>query len=205
MFALHDLVTSGKVLYVGASNFTSWQLNEANRIVREHGLTPFVTLQQQYSLLCRNLEWDIIDVLKKDSVGILPWSPLAGGWLSGRYKRGASKEEQGSAWNGRRTPAGRRRRSATTPTRRRGRCWTRWRRSARRPGRRWRPLRWLLQKDLVSSVLIGARTVQQLQDNIEASHFSLSEEQVELLDDASHIPMPYPYSLLKGELMRKKK
>ena len=96
MFALDSLVRRGQVRYVGCSNFTSWQLNEANRIVQEHHLTPFVTLQQQYSLLCRTLEWDIIDVLEKDRVGILPWSPLAGGWLSGKYKRGSKQSEGGS-------------------------------------------------------------------------------------------------------------
>ena len=72
MFALDSLVRRGQVRYIGCSNFTSWQLNEANRIVKEHHLTPFVTLQQQDSLLCRTIEWDTIDVLEKDNVGILP-------------------------------------------------------------------------------------------------------------------------------------
>ena len=206
MFALNDLVTAGKVRYIGCSNYTSWQLNEANRIVREHHLTPFITLQQQYSLLCRTLEWDIIDVLRKDSVGILPWSPLAGGWLSGRYKRGATQEEQGSrvAWA---EAAGWVVTNFTDNANEKAfRVLDELERVSKEAGQSVAAvaLRWLLHKECVSSVLIGARSVQQLQDNIQASHFTLTPEQVSRLDEASEVPMPYPYSMQKGLLMRKK-
>jgi len=96
LFALNDLIRSGKVRYIGCSNWASWQLNEAAHLASQHHLESFISLQQQYSLLCRNVEWDQVDVCIKDGVGILPWSPLAGGWLTGKIKRGQSSADSGS-------------------------------------------------------------------------------------------------------------
>ena len=154
----------GLVRYVGCSNFTSWQLSEATRVVASHHLTPFVTLQQQYSLLCRTLEWDIVDVLEKDSVGILAWSSLAGGWLSGRYKRGSQASEGGSrvewaenaGWQATNFSSNATDHAFTILD------------ALEAIGREVNQpvaavsLRWVLQRAHVSSVLIGARSVQQL-------------------------------------------
>jgi aryl-alcohol dehydrogenase-like predicted oxidoreductase len=96
MRALNDLVRQGKVHYIGCSNFTSWQIQKANDIAEKENLEKFVTLQQQYSLLCRNVEWDTVDVCRHEGLGILPWSPLAGGWLSGKYDRSMEKPDEGS-------------------------------------------------------------------------------------------------------------
>ena len=96
MRALSDLVRQGKVHYIGCSNFTSWQIQKANDIAKEENLERFVTLQQQYSLLCRNVEWDTVDVCQHEGLGILPWSPLAGGWLSGKFDRSTQKPDEGS-------------------------------------------------------------------------------------------------------------
>ena len=207
MFALNDLVVQGKVRYIGCSNFTSWQLNEANHIAKEHHLTPFISLQQQYSLTCRTLEWDLIDALKKDNVGILPWSPLAGGFLSGRYSRQSSKEEKGSRveWA---EKSGWSATSFSDNAHEKGfKILDELEKVSKEVGQPIAAvsLRWLLHKELVSSVLIGARNVQQLQDNMKASQFTLTEEQVERLDEASQGPMPYPHNLQKGPLMKPKK
>ena len=198
MFALHELVTAGKVRYIGCSNFSSWQLNEANRIAREHSLTPFISLQQQYSLLCRTLEWDIIDVVQKDGVGILPWSPLAGGWLSGKYKKGSSEEGGRVAWA---ESVGWAATSFSTHATDFGfGVVDEVRKISKETGQPVAAvsLRWLLQRDSVSSVLIGARTLQQLSDNLQAAHFTLSAEQMDRLNSVSNTPMPYPYSLQKS-------
>lgn len=96
MRALNDLVRQGKVHYIGCSNFTSWQIQKANDIAEREHLEKFVTLQQQYSLLCRNVEWDTVEVCRQEGLGILPWSPLAGGWLSGKYDRSTDKPEENS-------------------------------------------------------------------------------------------------------------
>lgn len=99
MRALNDLVRQGKVNYIGCSNFTSWQIQKANDIAQEENLEKFVTLQQQYSLLCRNVEWDTVEVCRHEGIGILPWSPLAGGWLSGKYDRSTEAPEDGSRFD----------------------------------------------------------------------------------------------------------
>jgi aryl-alcohol dehydrogenase-like predicted oxidoreductase len=96
MRAFNDLVRQGKVHYIGCSNFTSWQIQKANDIAEKENLEKFVTLQQQYSLVCRNVEWDTVDVCRNEGLGILPWSPLAGGWLAGKYDRSTDKPQEGS-------------------------------------------------------------------------------------------------------------
>ena len=205
MFALDSLVRRGLVRYLGCSNFTSWQLNEANRIVKEHHLTPFVVIQQQYSLLCRTIEWDTIDVLQKDSVGILPWSPLAGGWLSGRYKRGSKQGEGGSRVEWAEAAGWRATDFSSNANEHAYRIIDALDAISKEVNQPIAAiaLRWLLQRAHVSSVLIGARSVQQLHDNLRASTFTLSEQHMKRLTDASHTPLPYPFSLQKGQMMLK--
>ena len=207
MFALDSLVRRGQVRYVGCSNFTSWQLNEANRIVQEHHLTPFVTLQQQYSLLCRTLEWDIIDVLEKDRVGILPWSPLAGGWLSGKYKRGSKQSEGGSRVEWAESAGWQATDFSSNANEHAYGIIDQLEAIGKEIDQPMAAvaLRWVLQRAHVSSVLIGARSVQQLHDNLRASTFTLSEEQMKRLTDASKTPLPYPFNLQKRALMGKDK
>jgi aryl-alcohol dehydrogenase-like predicted oxidoreductase len=95
---LNDLVRGGRVRYIGVSNFTALQIAQAQEIVRRRGLEPFVALQAQYSLLCRSTEWDLAQVARDERLAVLPWSPLAGGWLSGKYRRGAQPEAGRVAW-----------------------------------------------------------------------------------------------------------
>jgi aryl-alcohol dehydrogenase-like predicted oxidoreductase len=86
---LDDAVRSGKIAYYGLSNFLGWQLTKAVHLARANGFTAPVTLQPQYSLLAREIESDIVPACADASVGLLPWSPLAGGWLTGKYQRDA--------------------------------------------------------------------------------------------------------------------
>ena len=87
---LNDLVRQGRVRYIGASNFTGWQLQKALNVSQQLGLEPFVCLQPQYNLLCRSTEWELMPLCEREGVGVIPWSPLRGGWLSGKFKRGMS-------------------------------------------------------------------------------------------------------------------
>ena len=108
---LSELVTAGKVRRIGASNFTAAHVHQAASVARERGLPMFASLQMQYSLLCRNVEWDIVNTAARYGLGLLAWSPLAGGWLSGKYHKGqdfhsnkdtraawATQSSMGSAW-----------------------------------------------------------------------------------------------------------
>ena len=85
-----DAVRTGKVQYVGVSNFIGWQLQKATLLTRHLGLAPIVTLQPQYNLLQRGVEFELTQVCVNERIGILPWSPLGGGWLTGKYRRNAS-------------------------------------------------------------------------------------------------------------------
>lgn len=87
--ALDALVRDGKVRYVGLSNMTGWQLERAVLLARQHGSSVPVTLQPQYNLLDRGIEYEVLPVCELERVGVLPWSPLGGGWLTGKYRREA--------------------------------------------------------------------------------------------------------------------
>ncbi len=93
---LNSLVQSGKVRYIGASNFTGWQLQKAIDLSRQMGWEPFCCLQPQYNLLERAIEWEILPVCHQEGLGVIPWSPLRGGWLSGKFRRGMTAPPSGT-------------------------------------------------------------------------------------------------------------
>ena len=93
---LNELVRKGVVRYLGASNFTGWQLQRAIDVSRANGWEGFVCLQPQYNLLCRSTEWELIPLSLREGLGVIPWSPLRGGWLSGKFKRGMTAPPEGS-------------------------------------------------------------------------------------------------------------
>jgi aryl-alcohol dehydrogenase-like predicted oxidoreductase len=189
--ALDDLVRAGKVLYTGCSNYAAYRLVDSLWQSKTRGLERFATLQAQYSLVERNLEREHVPLCRQWGLGILPWSPLAGGFLSGKYRRdqapppGARLEKWRERWGRYNTP-----RNwdvvdtliavateiGATPSQ--------------------TALAWLLHKPAVSSVIFGARTVDQLDDNIAAAELALSTEQLQRLDDASALDLGYPYDFL---------
>ncbi|XP_035658770.1 1-deoxyxylulose-5-phosphate synthase YajO-like [Branchiostoma floridae] len=85
--ALNDLVLAGKVRYLGASNVTGWQLQKIVELSKSMGLNKWISLQVEYNLLCRGIEWELTDVCRREGIGIIPWSPLKGGLLTGKFKR----------------------------------------------------------------------------------------------------------------------
>ena len=191
---LDDAVTAGKICYVGLSNFTGWQLQLAVDVARRNGWCQPVTLQPQYNLLVREIEWEIVPAAMANGLGLLPWSPLGGGWLTGKY----SREER---------PAGATRlgenpdRGVEAYDRRSGRQRT-WdvvdavRRVASESGASMAQvaLSWLSDQPGVTSVILGARTTEQLEDNLLAADLHLSSEQLALLAAASDPePADYPY------------
>ncbi len=190
--ALNDLVKDGKVRYIGVSNFTGWQLMKALAISDKQSLEKFVTLQALYSLIARDLENELVPLCLDQKLGILPWSPLGGGFLTGKYRRGKPRpeaarrsdptnqflqfdEEKGfdiidelekTAHN----------HNATISQ------------SA---------LNYLLRKPGVTSVIIGARNKEQLADNVNAVNWEMTGEEVARLDQLSKPPRAYPYWMLE--------
>lgn len=201
---LNDLVRSGKVRYIGASNFAGWQLQKAIDISRERSWERFVCLQPQYNLLTRSTEWELIPVALKEGLGVIPWSPLRGGWLSGRYHRGMSAPPSGS-------------RVEEASKQNWGERWENYANEhtwnlldtvfaiAETTGKSVAQvaLRWLLQKPGVTAPILGVRTMKHLEDNLGAAGWSLTDAQMAQLDTASAHPLPYPYDFITDAMQRR--
>jgi aryl-alcohol dehydrogenase-like predicted oxidoreductase len=189
--ALDDLVRQGKVLYIGASNYAAYRLTDSMWTSRTQHLERFVALQMQYSLVVRDLEREHVPLCRQHGLGIIPWSPLASGFLSGKYQKGQS------------APAGSRmekwaERYAGFDKERNWRILDAVRAVAKEQSTTETAvsLRWLLQKPAVSSVIFGARTLVQLDDNLKADGLVLTEAQMRALDEASAFELGYPYDFL---------
>jgi aryl-alcohol dehydrogenase-like predicted oxidoreductase len=190
---LDGFIRAGKIRYYGLSNFTGWQLTKAVHVARALGLAQPVTLQPQYSLLVREIEWEIVPAALDAGLGLLPWSPLGGGWLSGKYRR----DHQ---------PAG-----ATRLGENPSRGMEAWDR--RDSDRTWQvidavqkiaeerevstaevALAWVTARPAVTSTILGARTMEQLEANLRAASLHLTAEETAALDAASDPrAVDYPY------------
>ncbi len=195
MRTLADLVRSGKVRYLGLSNFTGWQIAAAQAVAGTHGLEPFVSLQPQYSMIERHVEYEVVPACLASGLGILPWGPLGQGFLTGKYRRDEPP------------PPGARITGADEDLE------EHW--SKRATERNWHvleelevvvagtgrshsqvALRWLLNQPGVAAPIIGARTLEQLQDNLGATGWELAGEQVRRLTEAGRLEPIYPYSFI---------
>ena len=193
---LDGFVRAGKIHYYGLSNFTGWQLTKAVHRARALNLAPPVTLQPQYSLLVREIEWEIVPAAQDAGLGLLPWSPLGGGWLSGKYRRderpsgatrlGDNPERGMEAYDRRGTE----------------RTWDVVEAVQQVAEQRAVPmaqvaLAWLLARPAVASVILGARTLEQLESNLGAGDLVLTAAETAALNAASDLnAADYPY----GEL-----
>jgi aryl-alcohol dehydrogenase-like predicted oxidoreductase len=191
---LDGFVRAGKVRYVGLSNYTGWQVQKTVALAREHGWSVPVTLQPQYNLLVREIEWEIVPACLDAGLGLLPWSPLGGGWLTGKYTR--DERPTGSTRLGEDPDRGVEaydRRSA------RERTWdvvdaVREIADQRGVSMAQVALAWLAARPAVTSVILGARTTEQLEDNLAAADVTLDDKEVAALDQASDPgAADYPY------------
>jgi aryl-alcohol dehydrogenase-like predicted oxidoreductase len=184
---LDDLVRAGKVRYAGCSNYSAWHLMKALAISERRNLVRLTVLQAYYSLVARELEYELVPLCLDQEVGLVVWSPLAGGFLSGKFERGAPPAE------------GTRRAGGWTPGQideERGFAIVdEAKRIATEHGRTVAEvaLNWVLEKVGVASALIGARNEEQLEQNLAAAEWSLSREELASLDAVSSTPLPYPY------------
>jgi aryl-alcohol dehydrogenase-like predicted oxidoreductase len=183
--ALDSLVSQGKVRYIGCSNWQAWKIAKALGISEFKNLARFDTLQAYYSIAGRDLEREIVPLLQAEKTGLLVWSPLAGGLLSGKFSREKQK------------PVGTRRSEFDFPLVDKERTWKVL--DAMAPmakAHNCTPARisiaWLLAKPVVTSVIIGAKRLDQLQDNLAAVDLKLSEDEMKQLDEVSALPLEYP-------------
>jgi aryl-alcohol dehydrogenase-like predicted oxidoreductase len=197
---LDDAVRAGKVQYLGVSNFVGWQLQKTVLLARHLGLAPIVTLQPQYNLLQRGVELELADVCVNEHVGILPWSPLGGGWLTGKYRRDAPPT--GSTRLGEDPDRGMEAYSRRNPEERTWQVIDAVRSLAQASGVSMAQvaLAWLVDRPAVTSVILGARTLEQLDDNLGAAGLHLSAEETAALDEVSApILDDYPYGELGAD------
>jgi aryl-alcohol dehydrogenase-like predicted oxidoreductase len=183
--ALDTLVQQGKVRYIGCSNWQAWKIAKARGISEFRNLAQFDTLQAYYSIAGRDLEREIIPLLESEKVGLLVWSPLAGGLLSGKFNRTNQK------------PADSRRTDYDFPIVDKERTWNildvmapiakAYECSPARVS-----LAWLLARPVVTSVIIGAKRLDQLQDNLAAVELTLTQDELRQLDEVSALPPEYP-------------
>nr|WP_240929276.1 aldo/keto reductase [Streptomyces coryli] len=193
---LDDAVRQGKIHYIGLSNFTGWQTQKAVDIADFRGLSRPVTHQPQYNLLAREIEWEVVPACESEGLGLLPWSPLGGGWLTGKYQR--ETRPTGATRLGENPQRG-----VEAYDRRRGleRTWAvvdEVRAVAEERGASMAQiaLAWLVDRPAVTSVILGARTMEQLDDNLGAAGLHLSEAERSRLDEASDPnAADYPYGV----------
>ncbi|MFZ0546640.1 MAG: aldo/keto reductase [Candidatus Promineifilaceae bacterium] len=193
--AFDDLVRDGKVRYIGVSNFKAWQVMKSLGISDSHGWVRFIAGQYQYSLVMRDIEYEFSSLFREEGVGMMAWGPLGGGFLSGKYRRGE------------RPTIGRI--ATTDPVTEE--AWDR-----RSTERNWRiidavgevaeahgatypqiALAWLSRQPTVSSVILGARTMEQFEDNMGSIEIELTAEELEKLNAASTLPEMYPYRMMQ--------
>jgi aryl-alcohol dehydrogenase-like predicted oxidoreductase len=184
--ALNDLVRSGRVRYIGLCNMAAWQIMKSLAVSDQKGYAKFVSVQAYYTIAGRDLEREVVPLLQDQKLGLMVWSPLAGGLLSGKYR---TADDKG--------PSGARRATFDFPLvdkERAFKCVDAMRplADARQVSVAQIALAWILSKPFVSSVIIGAKSTDQLRDNLAAPRVQLTAEETQLLDGVSQLPPEYP-------------
>jgi aryl-alcohol dehydrogenase-like predicted oxidoreductase len=190
--ALDDMVRHGKVRYIGVSSWAAWRIATALGIANQKNYERFATAQAYYSIAGRDLERELAPLMEYEKLGLLVWSPLAGGLLSGKFSRG-NQNPQGSRRSAFDFPIVNKERAwnvldVIAPIAKAHEC---------SPARI--ALAWLLSKPVVTSVIVGAKRREQLDDNLAAIDVSLTEEEIKALDQVSALPPEYPGWMLAAQ------
>lgn len=197
LYALDNLVQHGHVRYIGVSNWSAWQIMKALGISDKLGLSRFASLQAYYTIAGRDLERELVPMMQSEGVGLMVWSPLAGGFLSGKYGRDGQNETGGRRLEFDFPPVNKERGFD---------CIDVMRTIAESKGVSVAQiaLAWLLHQPVVSSVIIGAKRPDQLAENIAATEIRLTEEELKQLNAVSELPREYPGWMLErqGEYRR---
>jgi len=190
---LDDLVSSGKVRYIGCSNFLAWQMMKALSYSDFQNMVRFISIQPQYSLINREMDREILPLCKEENVGIIPWAPIGGGFLTGKYKRGETPNSGRlsggvgeSSWENR---ANEKNFAILEAVQEIGQSLD------KTPAQV--ALRWLLQKEEITSPIFGASSLEQYEENMGSIGWELTEEQWNQLDEISKLPSEYPTRFLE--------
>ncbi|NQS89481.1 aldo/keto reductase [Patescibacteria group bacterium] len=196
LLTLNNLVESGKVRYLGVSNFTAWQLMKALKISELRGWSKFICLQPQYSLVVRDIEREILPLCREEGLGVAAWGPLGGGFLSGKYHRGEkppegtriaqAEENWEEAWSRRAIEKNFRILDVVEKIA-----------SSRDKSYAQVALAWIIAQPGNTLPIIGARTLEQLKDNLGSVGWELTLEQLEVLDEVSRLKKGYPYQFIR--------
>ncbi|MFC5404864.1 aldo/keto reductase [Cohnella soli] len=183
--ALDDLVRSGKIRYIGSSNMNGWSIMKTRGLSQLHGLHAFKSSQSYYSLAARDIEREVIPVLKDQNMGLIVWSPLSGGFLSGKY----SRDNQGGAND--------RHATVSFPPVDKDKAFPildvlQDIAAVRETTVARIALAWVLNQQAVTSVIVGAKRPDQLQDNLSASGIRLTDDELARLEEVSRLPIEYP-------------
>jgi len=197
MRALDDLVRQGKVRYLGASNFMAWQFMKSLWVSDKHNYARFDCLQPQFSLISREIEREILPLCRSEQVGVIPWSPLGGGFLTGKYRSGQKPPEDSrlakmDLWGRLANERNYRTLEAVEQV-------------AKERGRSVAQiaLAWVNQQPGISSVIYGARTTEQNDENLSSIGLHLEKAELEALDKASALPPEYPGAMQARSMPRR--
>lgn len=188
--ALDDLVRSGRVRYIGVSNWAAWQIAKSLGVSERLGLARFESTQSYYTIAGRELEREIVPMLASEQMGLMVWSPLAGGYLSGKYRDGTSADGRRAQFDFPPVDIARGDKvlDAMAPIAK-----------AKGVSVARIALAWLLHQPAVTSVIVGAKRVDQLDDNLAAADVTLSADELKTLDEASALPREYPGWMLERQ------
>lgn len=192
--ALNDLVRIGKVLYIGVSNLAAWQITKALGISERRGWAKFVSLQAYYSLVARDLEVELLPMAREEGLGVMIWSPLAGGYASGKYRAGKPEVGRRSSFDFPRV----------SPMAEDALLVLEQVADARGVSMARVALAWLRQQSGVTTVIVGARTPEQLEDNLKAADLELTAEEVEELGVPTAPQLPYPQWMIAWQSGRQR-
>lgn len=195
MRAFDDLIRQGKILYIGVSDAPAWWIAQANTLAELRGWTRFIGLQIEYSLIERTVERELVPMAKAFNLGLVAWSPLAGGLLSGKYHSGGAKDARYTTEMGKNFQ-----RTGERPDRIVAAVQKVSQQVGRSPAQV--ALAWLRYRDIAVIPIIGARRITQLQDNLASLELNLTGEQLATLNEASAIELGFPYDFYANEMVK---
>ncbi len=193
MRGLEDAVRSGKVRYLGVSNHPAWMIAKANGIAEKMGWTRFAATQSYYTIASREIERELIPMALSENLALMPWSPLAGGFLSGKYSRTQSKAGESRRDNFDFPPLNKEKAYDIIETMEEIAA-------GRNVSVAQVALAWMLKKPGVTSIIIGAKNLKQLQDNIRSTELTLAENEMKRLDEISELPPEYPAWMMERQM-----
>ncbi len=198
LHALDSLVQSGKVRYIGASNHPAWQIMKASAYSEAKGISKFISLQAYYTIAGRDLERDIVPMLLDQKIGLMVWSPLAGGFLSGKYRRGQDADKDSRRVNFDFPPVNKEKAydiiDAMEPIAK-----------SKDVSIAQVALAWLLHQPVVTTVIIGAKSTEQLEDNLKSTDVKFTADELAKLDEISRLSPEYPGWMMERQGADRKK